>query len=167
MEIVIRNIKEEDIPAVVEIQVEGWKIAYKGIVEESYLNSMNKEERIERRKKDYKQGLFIVAEIENEIVGFCRYNTDVWSDDGDGHDCELIAIYVKPTLKQQGIGKAMIEFVKADLKDKGKTRMILWCLKDNYPSRKFYEKMEGVKVGEHSIEIGGKLYQEVGFSFKL
>lgn len=167
MKIIIRNIKEEDIPEVVDIQIEGWKTAYKGIVEESYLNSMNREERIERRRSDYKQGPFIVAEIENEIVGFCRYYNEVISADGDGYDCELMAIYVKPELKQHNIGRTMFNYVTADLKDKGKTKMILWCLKDNYPSRKFYEKMGGVIVGEHSIEFGGKTYQEVGFGYEL
>ena len=167
MGIVIRNIKEEDIPAVVDIQIEGWKVAYKGIVEESYLKSMNREERIERRKADYKQGPFIVAEMENEIVGFCRYYNEVISPDGDEYDCELMAIYVKPTLKQQGIGKMMFNYVKTDLKNKGKNKMILWCLKENHPSRKFYEKMGGVLDGEHSIDFGGKLYQEVAFGYEL
>jgi len=167
MDIIIRNVKEEDIPDVVDIQVDGWRTAYKGIIEESYLNSMNKEERIELRKNDYNQGPFIVAEANNEIVGFCRFFDDVISPDGEGHDCELMAIYVKPTLKHQGIGKAMFDYVKKDLSGKGKCKMILWCLKDNYPSRKFYEKMGGINIREHSIELGEKLYKEVGFSFKL
>ena len=141
MDVVIRNVREEDIPAVVDIQVEGWKTAYKGIIDESYLNSMNKEERINKRKSDYKDGLFIVAEINNEVVGFCRYYKDVISADGKEYDCELIALYVKPTMKQQGIGKTMFKYVKNDLKSYGKKKMILWCLKENYPSRKFYEKM--------------------------
>ena len=61
----------------------------------------------------------------------------------------------------------MFDYVTTKLRDEGKKKMILWCLKDNYPSRKFYEKMGGVNVGEHSIEFGGKIYQEVGFSFEL
>ena len=89
------------------------------------------------------------------------------SEDGYGYDCEIVALYVKPTLKRHGIGKTMINYVKNDLKNKGKTKMILWCLKDNYPSRKFYEKMGGTIVGEHSIEIGEKSYEEVGFGYQL
>ena len=45
--------------------------------------------------------------------------------------------------------------------------MIIWCLKDNYSSRKFYEKMGGEVVGEHEIEIGGRAYQEVGFGYYI
>ena len=167
MRITIRNISEEDIPAVVDIQVEGWKIAYKGIIDDEFFSLLDKEKQIERRKKDYKDGPFIVAIVNNQIVGFCRYYDSVLSADGECFDCELMALYVKPELKNQGIGKVMFNYVVNDLKSKGKKKMILWCLKDNHPSRNFYERMGGTIVGEHGIEIGEKIYQEVGFGYNL
>jgi ribosomal protein S18 acetylase RimI-like enzyme len=167
MGITIRNISEEDIPQVVDIQVEGWRTAYKGIIDDVFLNSMDKEKQIERRKNDYKQGNFIVAVVKNEIVGFCRYDEVVISPDGGEYDSELMALYVKPELKHQGIGKSIFNYVANDLIDKGKTKMILWCLKENYSSRAFYEKMGGTIVGEHEIEIGDKTYQEVAFGYNL
>lgn len=167
MEIIIRNITEEDIAAVVDIQIRGWQSAYKGIIDELFLSSMNKEERIEERKNDYMLGNFIVAEFNGEIVGFSRYDGVVISPDGEDYDCELMALYVKPELKQQGIGKEMFKFVTSDLKKKGKNKMILWCLKENYPSRKFYEKMGGVFVGEHEIKIADKEYPEVGYGYEI
>lgn len=167
MEIIIRNITEEDIAEVVDIQIRGWQTAYKGIIDEKFLNSMNKEERIEERKNDYMLGNFIVAEVNGDIVGFCRYYGVVISPDGEDYDCELMALYVKPELKQQGIGKEMFKFVLSDLKNRGKNRMILWCLKDNHPSRKFYEKMGGVLVREHEIKIADKSYVEVGYGYEI
>ena len=50
MRITIRNISEEDIPQVVDIQVEGWRIAYKGIIDDEFLTSMDKEKQRERRR---------------------------------------------------------------------------------------------------------------------
>lgn len=167
MEVIIRNITEEDIPHVVEIQIKGWQTAYEGIIDSEFLSAMNKEKNIEQRKKDYMLGHFRVAEINDEIVGFCRYDEVVVSVDGDGFDSELMALYVKPELKKQGIGKSMFNYVINDLKSKGKNKMILWCLKENYPSRKFYEKMGGIIAKEHDIEIGGKIYKEVGFGYDL
>ena len=70
---IIRNIKKQDIPEVVDIQINGWKTAYNGIVEDRYLDTMNKEEKIKKRQKDYMLNGFIIAELNNEIVGFCRY----------------------------------------------------------------------------------------------
>ena len=78
-----------------------------------------------------------------------------------------MALYVNPELKRQGIGKALVNHIKKEFKKKGKTRMILWCLKENYPSRKFYEKMGGTIVGEHDKEIGEKLYPLVGYGYEL
>ena len=71
-DIIVRNIKERDIPSVVDIQIEGWKTAYKGIIDDEYLENMNTEEKIKMRQKDYTENRFIVAELNNEVVGFCN-----------------------------------------------------------------------------------------------
>ena len=45
--------------------------------------------------------------------------------------------------------------------------MIIWCFKNNYPSRAFYEKMGGKLCGETFCVRGGKEYKEVGFIYDL
>jgi len=65
------------------------------------------------------------------------------------------------------IGREFSNYVKNDLKNKGKNKLVIWCLKENYPSRKFYEKMGGVIIGEHNTTFGGKDYPEVGFGYDL
>lgn len=71
--IIIRNIEKRDIPSVIDIQIAGWKSEYKGIVDNNILNSMNRDERIKKISNNYKENGFIVAQINNEVVGFCRY----------------------------------------------------------------------------------------------
>ena len=164
--ILIRNIEEKDIPDVVDIQIDGWKTAYKGIIDDNdILNSMNRDERIEKRKKDYKENGFIIAELNNEIVGFCRYIDNNLTQEISDIDCELLSIYVKPNFKYKGIGTKMFQFVKNEFKRKNKTKMILWCLKDNEPSKKFYTKMGGKIIKEREVKIGDKNYVEVGFLY--
>lgn len=166
--LIVRNIEEKDIPSVVDIQIDGWKSAYKGIVDNNILNSMNRNERIEKRKNDYKQNGFIVAELNSQIVGFCRYiDSNKFTPNISNIDCELLALYVKPNLKYNGIGTRLFQFVKNEFKSKNKTKMILWCLKDNEPSKKFYTKMGGEIVKERTIKIGGKEYLEVGFIYSI
>lgn len=167
-DIVIRNIEEKDIPSVVDIHIDGWKSAYKGIVDDNVLNSMNRNERIEKRRNDYKENGFIVAELNNQIVGFCRYiDSNKFSQDILDIDCELLALYVKPSLKHNGIGTKLFQFVRNEFKGKNKAKMILWCLKDNEPSKKFYAKMGGEIMKERTIEIGKKGYLEVGFMYNI
>ena len=43
----IRNIKKEDIPQVVNIQIDGWRAAYKGMIDDEYLENMN----VEKKRK--------------------------------------------------------------------------------------------------------------------
>ncbi len=166
--IMIRNIEEKDIPSVVDIQIDGWKSAYKGIIDDNILKSMNRNERIEKRKNDYKENGFIVAELNNQVVGFCRYiDSNKFTQDIPNIDCELLALYVKPKLKYNGIGTRLFQFVMNDFKSKNKNKMILWCLKDNEPSKKFYTKMGGKISKERTIKIGEKEYLEVGFEYNI
>lgn len=167
-DIIIRNIEEKDIPEVVDIQIDGWKSAYKGIVDDNILNSMDRNERIEKRRNDYKENSFIVAELNNQVVGFCRYiDSNKFTQDISDIDCELLALYVKPNLKYNGIGTKLFQFVTNEFKNRNKTKMILWCLKDNEPSKKFYTKMGGKVIRERTVEIGEKEYLEVGFGYNI
>lgn len=166
--IMIRNIEEKDIPSVVDIKIDGWKSAYKGIVDDNILKSMNRNEKIAKIKNDYKENGFIVAELNNQVVGFCRYiDSNKFTQDIPNIDCELLALYVKPKLKYNGIGTRLFQFVINDFKSKNKNKMILWCLKDNEPSKKFYTKMGGKISKERTIEIGEREYLEVGFEYNI
>lgn len=164
----VRNIKKEDIPQVVNIQICGWKSAYKGIIDDNYLANMNPNEKIKMREKDYKETRFIVAEINNEIVGFCRFTDNMEkTPETPEVDCELRALYVKPELKHNGIGKKMFQYAVNEFKNMGKTKMVLWCLKDNALARRFYEKMGGIIIKERLIHIGNRDYQEVAFEYDI
>lgn len=82
-------------------------------------------------------------------------------------DCELLALYIKPSLKYNGIGTKLFQFVVGEFKSKNKTKMILWCLKENEPSKKFYTKIGGEIIKERAFEIEGKNYYEVGFRYNI
>ena len=166
--ILIRNIKEEDIEDVVDINIKGWKLAYKGIIEDEFLNNISREEKIEKRKMDYKENGFIVATKNDKVVGFCRYIDNInKTTETPEADCELRALYVKPELKRKGIGKKLFEYALNEFKNLGKRKMIIGCLKDNEPSKKFYEKMGGSVIKERLIHIGNRDYEEVIFEYDI
>ena len=73
---IVRNVKKEDLKAVAEISVNGWKNAYRGIIDNEYLESLDAEKNYQRMLKDYQENGFIVAELNNEVVGFCRYTLE-------------------------------------------------------------------------------------------
>lgn len=82
-------------------------------------------------------------------------------------DGEICAIYVKPELKRNGIGRELFKYVFNEFRKNCNKKIILWCLKENYPSRAFYERMGGVLCGENLITKGGKEYKEVGFKYDV
>ena len=45
--------------------------------------------------------------------------------------------------------------------------MILWCLKDNEPSKKFYTKMGGKIIKEREISMGENDYKEICFLYSI
>lgn len=166
-ELIVRNVKYEDLRAVAEIAIRGWQTAYRGIVDDEYLDSLSIEENYQKRIKDYKENGFIVAEQDGAVVGFCRYRIgNNYQNEYPDVDCELCALYVKQKEKRNGIGRALVEYVKNEFRKNNLNKMIIWCFKENYPSRAFYEKMGGKLCGE-TICIRGREYLEVGFIYNL
>lgn len=167
-DIIIRNVRREDLEDVVDIQITGWQNAYKGIIDQDYLDNMDREERLNKRLNDYQNTGFLVAEYKGEVVGFVRYIfNNEHTPNIDGVDCELLAIYVRYSKRGLGIGKKLFNKVVEEFKDANKTKMVLWCLKDNENSKVFYSKMGGKLYREKEIEIGGKNYKEICFMYVL
>ena len=169
MNIKIREAVVADAASIATININTWKIAYKGIIPQAYLDSLSIDEKIPRWKKtiahlkeNCKQ--IFVAEVfnlnKNKIVGF--------SVGGPSHfektriDGELYAIYILPAYWRQKIGTrlfySMIDyFLNRNYKD-----MIIWSLKDN-PACKFYKKMGGSPKFNKTLTYGGKELDTLGF----
>ena len=52
-------------------------------------------------------------------------------------------------------------------RESGKKRMIIWCLKDNRESRKFYENVGGKEYKTGSHNWGGKEYAMISYLYDL
>ena len=164
--ITIRRMSIEDAEAVTDILMNAWKTAYRGIVSDEYLDNMNRETLAERRRQQHKD--YIVAVSDGRIVGYCWYmSNNSYSQDVPEVDSEVVALYVDPASKRHGLGRMLLSHAMDDLRNQGKKKMIIWCLKDNLPARAFYEKMGGSIVYEHKTNIWYKDYDEVGFLYEL
>ena len=165
--LIIRKVKYEDIEQIVDINIKDWKKVYKGIIDDEILNNLNREEKIKKWRKHYNIGNVIVAEENGTILGYCRYDDNAIYENTD-IDSEIIAIYVDCDKLGNGIGRTLIEYVKKDLKNKNKTKMVIWCLEKNQNARKFYEKMGGNLLSdEKHFEKEGKKYNEVGYVYNI
>jgi GNAT superfamily N-acetyltransferase len=81
-----------------------------------------------------------------------------------GLDGELHAIYVAERYQGQGLGRALVASVAADLLGSGANSMLVWVLAGN-PFRAFYERLGGVPLAERRVELGGAVLAEVAFGW--
>lgn len=156
-DIKIRQAEAYDIESIAEIKVSGWQSAYRGIVDDEYLDSMSVSEQI-INLQNYSLETIFVAEKDNEILGFCRISET---------NSEIREIYVKPSVKRMGIGSKLFNYALDHFEQLGKEKLYLGCFKENYNARKFYEKMGGVSATEEDIEVDGKCYPMVSYVFNL
>ena len=167
-DIIIRTLTEEDVYGAAEVRINGWKVAYKNIIDDDYLNSLSILNQVKKFNECVGNDNFIVAVLNNKVLGFCRFVYDnFFSDNLSYVDCELTAIYVHPDYKGKGIGTKMFNYVIDKFKSNNKSTMILWCLADNNNSINFYKHMGGEIKESKITQIGDKDYEEVGIIYDL
>lgn len=163
--ITIRDVQMKDLKKVAEISIRGWQKAYSSFVDQDYLDSLSIETRYEKFKQNYQNGPFKVALMNNEVVGFCRYQETV--DGSIDCDCELTVLYVQNSVQRQNVGTSLLEYVKKEFKKLNKKKMLIWCFKENLIGKSFYEKNGGKLLYEKKKVIADKSYDEVGYIFDL
>ena len=158
---IIRQATEEDVMQISEILVEDWQTAYRGIIDDEYLDSLSAEQRYQVEIKRYRK--YTVAVENDEILGYAWNETT-----GDEPaDCEIIALYVRYSKRKSGIGRALMRHSMDDFRKSGKHTMIIWCLRDNSESRRFYEKMGGEKYKDGTHRWGNREYGMVSYLYQL
>lgn len=160
-EIIVRNAEIEDVRQIAKILVEDWQKVYRGIMDDTFLDSMSVDQRYEIEVKRYEK--YIVAADVNEIHGYAWLEVT----DEEPADCEVIALYVRYEKRGNGIGKLLMQYAVNHFREIGKKKMIVWCLKENNESRKFYEKVGGkeFRIGSHNW--GGKEYEMISYLYDL
>ncbi|GAC1335722.1 MAG: GNAT family N-acetyltransferase [Candidatus Dormibacteria bacterium] len=132
-----------DVPAIVALQARAWRAAYRGLVDDEYLNSLPLQQWIESWRAHLFGGrgetTCLVAEDERGLVGFTSVGG---SDPAElaGMVGELHTIYVDPTVQGTGLGRHLMGEALRLLQEAGYTDAVLWVLEGNQHARRFYEK---------------------------
>ena len=138
-----------DAPAIAELHAESWRVAYRGMLQDDYLDRTIYAEREalweERFRSAPANQYVIVAETAGSVTGFAC----VYGDEDAKWGSFLDNLHVAPGQKRHGIGTALMEEVAAwCLKSWPAAGMYLWVLESNASAMRFYEKLGGVCVGE-------------------
>jgi ribosomal protein S18 acetylase RimI-like enzyme len=171
---IIRPQTEADRPAVQEVRRRAWKQAYEGILPAAIIEEATSP----NPARGKRGGLIVPNHVLSSRVSFvaCEGETILGFAAGGlpreeivNADCELWAIYVDPERQSSGIGKQLLETFLGEMKEIGKTRMVLWALKENHPARHFYESQGGLlQPEEKSFRWNGEeVAQEVAYLWEL
>ncbi|PZQ46463.1 MAG: N-acetyltransferase [Micavibrio aeruginosavorus] len=169
----IRKADASDIPVIARLHVEGWKGAYGGIVDQSYLDSLTVEKRIADWTQWSQTGEsdVFIAEEGGEAAGFVVIGRTKTPPPGSSpirpsHSGEIYALYLLPDQWRKGIGTALIKHAAIELKAKKHSTICLWVLEKNERANAFYKKMGGQKLGGKMIEIGHSSLKEVCYGWR-
>ena len=160
----IRYYEEKDIEEVAKIIVDDWKIAYKGIIDNEYLEKLIYKDKAKRIKEKYLKQKALVYVENDKIKGYCRFGEN---RDNEKEYGEIYALYIKSGEKNNGIGKKLSKKAMKILTERVYKEAVIWCLKENKNARIFYEKIGGKLFKERKIPIGDKEYDEVCYKYKL
>jgi ribosomal protein S18 acetylase RimI-like enzyme len=168
--ITISKFKDEDVRATEELRLATWKVAYKGIVDQEYLDYIHvKEEKLEGLKTfaNNEKTIFFIAKDEDKIVGFIS-GKDMLNDDKD-FEADLSGIYILPDYHGQGIGKKLVKpFLEALIK-RGINNSSIVVFSENASSIGFYKKLGAEYIKTIDVEIpsgGGRFYKADVMAFK-
>jgi len=130
----IRNGVLEDVSAISNVIASSWKSAYRGIVHDEYLDSLNDSHWIDFLSTGMSgQAVFsMVLEQDEDIIGSAILITE----EAQAH---LLSFYLVPEMIGYGFGHVFYNGVEAELKRRGFVKCVLDVLQDNDRAIRFYE----------------------------
>lgn len=146
---IIRRASVDDTPGIARVRVDTWRSAYAGIIPDEYLSALDYDESARQFRSFFsdeedRSVVYVGENAAGEIAAFACAGPE--RKDLDTSYGEIYAVYVASAYQRQGVGRRLIAACARDLKESGKSRLILWVLAQN-PFRSFYEKLDGVVAG--------------------
>lgn len=157
----------DDAAAIGRIRTDTWRATYRGLMPDWVLDGLGYDPtRTRRMMAQLRPDVFVlVAEHDGEVVGFVNGGPSRVED--AAHPGEVYAIYVLPSHQGHGHGAALLREGARECLKRGWHGMLLWVLRDNTPSRRFYEHMGGRQLKDRDTdrEIEGVTLTESGYAW--
>jgi GNAT superfamily N-acetyltransferase len=155
----------DDADAIERVRTDTWRVTYRGLMPDTLLDRLDYDATRRRALMSVlpPHQFVLVAEEHDTVVGFCIGGRSRATE--DRYRGEVYAIYVLPDHQGQGIGRAMLNAAVSELLERGMPSMIIWVLRENAPSRRFYERMGGVHVRDEERDLEGVRITESGYGW--
>jgi ribosomal protein S18 acetylase RimI-like enzyme len=161
----VRRATPDDADAIERIRTDTWRATYRGLIPDDVLERLGYDGARRRRAlaEMPRDGFALVVEHDREVVGFV-YGGPSRVDVPD-HPGEVYAIYVLPEHQGHGHGSALMREAARQCLERGWRGCVLWVLRENWPSRRFYERLGGRHLRDRDTdrEIEGVTLTEAGY----
>jgi ribosomal protein S18 acetylase RimI-like enzyme len=165
--VTVRRATPDDADAIERIRTDTWRATYRGLMPDTLLDRLDYDSSARRRGMAAMpaERFALVAEHDGEVVGFCYGGPSRVT--GPAYPGEIYAIYVLPGHQGHGHGSALLRDGARECVARGWRGMLIWVLCENWPSRRFYERMGGRHlVGrDEDREIEGVVVREAGYAW--
>jgi GNAT superfamily N-acetyltransferase len=146
----VRAAVPADVREVARVQVRSWRSAYRGLLDQEYLDALEPEAWAAR----YTFGRMGIRLPSTQVAvdgpTICGLVTTGLCRDVDLPNFgELMAIYVDPAYVQSGIGRLLMTAGRERLRRVGVMEALLWVLDGNVRARRFYERDGWTFDGTH------------------
>jgi len=142
-EMKIRRATSGDAVALAKVHIDTWRSAYRGLVPDSHLDSLDYDRRAQCFRESLAAGAekFYIAEDDQGVLGFFSLGACRDPDLAGEPVGEIWAIYLAPRHWRKGIGRLLCQRSEELLASWHYTQAVLWVFEGNRAARRFYEAM--------------------------
>lgn len=169
----LRPATPEDAASLAHIHIEGWRASYGGLVEQSFLDALDKDKRAADWVKWLAEGTeaLIAHDDAGHPAGFISFNRLMTPPPGMSpvrplYTSEILAIYILPDYWRQGLGLQLMKAAAACLKERKHKSLCLWVLEKNTRGNAFYKALGGQRCGKKDVTIGNQKLVDVCYGWR-
>lgn len=163
----VRIATSHDAAAIERVRTDTWRATYRGHMPDALLDGLGYDatRRRQHMSEMPPERFVLVALHDRDVVGFC--NGGPSRTEETAYPGEIYAIYVLPEHQGHGHGSALMRAAARELVARGSRGMLIWVLRENAPSRRFYERMGGRFLPDRDTvrEIEGATVTESAYAW--
>lgn len=164
--VTIRDATRDDIETIAQIQTEGWRDSYRGIMPDALLDGPLLESHVRLWTRIFDAGSEpepFLAEADGHAAGFLSAGS-VRGSNLD-YDVEVYAIYIRSAYRRRGVGLRLMAHTARTALARGKRTLMLWTLEANNRARRFYTGLGGAAVGREIHRFDGISLPEIAYGW--
>lgn len=163
---VVRDATADDVQRIAEVHVASWRVAYRGLLPQTYLDSMT----VDHRLPGWRRWLETGPPDNQAIVVVCGDTVRGFATICSTRDSPPVlgALYLDPSSWDRGLGRALLQAVVDRARGYGHAEIVLWVHPDNARARRFYERGGWLDEGvERLTDVWGLQVPERRYRLRL